>query len=129
VLFRGGAGSAAGVVVVMVAEGEDGDKRRLEERLSELEGRLNELEERLVSLRKLLKEAVQFCLRLERDLPWLISAVEEARDFLLEDGHLPDSSISYYVFEFRKYLEERWRNHREAAKRRAKKLRRLERVF
>ena len=113
----------------MVAEGEDEDKRRLEKRLSELEERLNELEGRYFSSRKLLKEAVQFCLRLERDLPWLISAVEEARDFLLEDGHLPDSSISYYVFEFRKYLEERWRNHREAAKKRAKKLRRLERVF
>ena len=100
----------------------------VEVRLEELEERLDEVEGRLTSLRKLLNETVQFCLRLERDLPWVMRAVEEIAEFLVEYGFLPVGLFGTpfrHMYEFKRYLEDRWRRHEEAARRRAEKLRRL----
>jgi len=98
------------------------------ERLGELEERLGELEERLSSLERRVRDLTGFCLRLERDLPWVMRAIDEIAEFLVEYGFLPVGLFGTpfrHMYEFRRYLEDRWRRHEEAAKRRAKELRRL----
>ena len=90
--------------------------------------RLGELEERLSSLERRVRDLTGFCLRLERDLPWVMRAIDEIAEFLVEYGFLPVGLVGEpfnYMRGFRRYLEDRWRRHEEAARRRAEKLRRL----